>query len=450
MNGFAENLKNLCDERSVCILGYGREGRSTLGMIKKYCRPRTLTVCDLNAPDDIGYGDVRIITGDKYQSCLDDFDTVFKSPGVALDKDISRYSCKITSQTQVFTECFRDRIIGITGTKGKSTVSSLIYHILDRSGRNALLAGNIGIPVFDIAGKMRDDTVAVIEFSCHQLEHMTVSPHISVMLNLYEEHLDRYGTLERYAAAKSNIWLHQNKDDILVCNSGIMPEDISSEAVSVSGCDPDADIYVNNATVFFHGAPVFDIPVNDLKLHGVHNHYNIAVAYCICKMLGVSDESFRDAVCDFRPLDHRLKYVCTAGGVRYYDDSISTAAETAIEAVRSIENTGTVLIGGMDRGIDYSSLIDFLGSETVNVICMEASGKRIYDQIMRSGFSGKDRVFYTEHLEEAVKLASEITKSGESCILSPAAASYGIFSNFEERGDRFTELVNELREADGQ
>jgi UDP-N-acetylmuramoylalanine--D-glutamate ligase len=388
-----------------------------------------------NLPENI-----EIISGETYQDNLDDFDIVFKSPGIVLKKT----GCNITSETQVFFEFFRSQIVGITGTKGKSTVSSLIYHILRESGRDCRLAGNIGIPVFDIAEDITPETIIVCELSCHQLEYMTVSPHIAVMLNLYEEHLDHYGTMEKYAAAKENIYLHQESGDRLFCNYEILPDDIESAAFSISNTDRKAEFFVENGKLTCNMGPVYSIPTDKIKLLGEHNHYNIAMAYLVCNIYGISDEEFSNALGTFNPLAHRLEFVAEINGIRYYDDSISTACATAIEAIRSVPNPGTILIGGMDRGIDYTSLVEFLNETDINVICMENSGKRIFDMINNSEFNNPERVYYAAHLEEAVKLASEITPAGKSCILSPAAASYGIFKNFEERGDAFKQLVSSI------
>lgn len=447
MNNFAEHLKSCTDNKKVCLLGFGREGKSTYRMLEKYCSCSSVTICDLNAVDREANNlpdSVEIITGENYQDCLDSFDVVFKSPGIVLKKDISDLKCTITSETQVFFECFRSQIAGITGTKGKSTVSSLIYHILRESGMDCLFAGNIGIPVFDIAEKVNDKTIIVCELSCHQLEYMTVSPKIAVMLNLYEEHLDHYGTMEKYAAAKRNIYLHQTSGDKLFCNYDIRPEHTASTVFTLSPNNRKSEFHIENGRLTCNLGPIYKIPQDKIKLLGVHNHYNIAIAFLVCSMLGIDEKEFDSALCTFNPLPHRLEFTAEKNGVRYYDDSISTACATAIEAIKSVPHTGTVLIGGMDRGIDYSELIDFLSATDINIICMEISGRRILDTVKSMDFSRPERVYYAEHLEEAVKLASEITEKGKSCILSPAAASYGIFRNFEERGDAFQKLVNAL------
>ncbi len=447
MNKFCEYIKHYTEGKTVCILGFGREGKSTYRILEKYCSPKAVAIADLNPVDREANGlaeSVELICGKGYQGCLDRFDMVFKSPGIVLEKSLSELKCMITCETQVFFEVYREQIIGITGTKGKSTVTSLIYHVLHESGVDCRIAGNIGIPVFDIAEGMNDDTVVVCELSCHQLEYMTVSPSSAVFLNLYEEHLDHYGTMENYYNAKKNIYLHQDVCDVLWCNHDIASDDMPSIVVTVSNTNESADVYVSDGIVYDSDDEEYEIPVDDIKLLGTHNHYNIAIAWDVCKDL-VEEEDFTKALCSFDPLAHRLEFVDTVRGIRWYDDSISTACATAISALQSVPAVGTILIGGMDRGIDYQPLVDFLADFDVRVICMEASGKRVYDMIQASGsFNNKERVHYADHLEDAVMLAAEITPEGMSCVMSPAAASYGIFKNFEERGDAFKALVAEL------
>ncbi|MBR2955542.1 MAG: UDP-N-acetylmuramoyl-L-alanine--D-glutamate ligase [Ruminococcus sp.] len=442
-----EYIQNYTAGKSVCILGFGREGKSTYNILKKYCTPSEIAICDLynvdreanNLPDD-----VKLICGESYQECLDDFDMVFKSPGIVLKKQPKELKCLITSETQVFFEVYREQIIGITGTKGKSTVTSLIYHILKENGKDCRLAGNIGIPVFDIAEGMTEDTLVVCELSCHQLEYMTVSPACAVFLNLFEEHLDHYGTMENYRKAKKNIYIHQQDGDCLLIESTIAPRLSNAYVYSISAEDSKADIYVSNGIIDNNNSgDTYIIPTEKIKLLGIHNHYNIAVAHFITAPF-VNFKEFETALSSFNPLAHRLEFVGNIKGIRWYDDSISTACATAIEAVKSVPDAKTILIGGMDRGIDYTTLVDYFKDCDINVICMEASGKRVYDMIQKADYADLSRIHLVEHLEDAVKLAAEITPEGMSCVLSPAAASYGIFKNFEERGDAFKECVIKL------
>ena len=445
MSVFSEYLSQYTNGKTVCILGFGREGRSTYNKLVQYCSPAKITICDLN-PLDREKNDlpdsVDIITGKDYQSCLDSFDIVFKSPGIVLDKHPSELRCEITSETQVFFTVYREQIIGISGTKGKSTVTSLIFHILRNSGIDAHIAGNIGIPVFEIADQMTRDSIVVCELSCHQLEYMTVSPATAVFLNLYEEHLDHYGSMENYYNAKKNIYLHQLPTDTLIINSAIRPDNIAPEIITVSNSDSSADIFVDGGIVKGISDGDYTIPVDSIKLLGIHNHYNIGIACEVCRRY-VTEKQFTEGLCSFSPLAHRLEYVGVYRDIRWYDDSISTACATACEAVKSVPECACILIGGMDRGIDYTPLVDFLVNSDVQVICMETSGKRVYD--MLSLKAPADRLHYVPHLDDAVALAAEITAPGKSCVLSPAAASYGIFKNFEERGDAFKELVKKLK-----
>ena len=268
MNDFAQYISRYTEGKSVCILGFGREGRSTYRILERYCSPSSLAIADLNPIDREASSlpeSVELICGEEYQDCLDRFDLVFKSPGIVLKKQPSQLSCTITSETQVFFEVFRDQIIGVTGTKGKSTTSSLIYHIFRESGFDTRLAGNIGIPVFDIAEGIEDDTIVVCELSCHQLEYMTVSPKYAVFLNLYEEHLDHYGTMERYYAAKKNIYLHQRYSDELIIGMDIIPDDIAQKVTSLSNTFPYADVFVKNGVINDDDFHEYQIPESHIK-----------------------------------------------------------------------------------------------------------------------------------------------------------------------------------------
>lgn len=385
-------------KKRILIWGYGREGRSTERFLSKYCDPLS----------------VDIFEGQRSDICDDDYDYVVKSPGIAMDEDNEKY----TSQTQIFLECFRDRTIGITGTKGKSTTSALMHHVLVRGGKKAILLGNIGAPCLDYFGQMTgdDEIIAVFEMSCHQLAHLTVSPHIAFFLNLYEEHLDYYKTLDKYFDAKAHIARFMTASDNLFAGDNVPP--LSTKAA---------------VTVIDHT----DIPSYDLRILGHHNDLNAHFVYTAASTLfGLEDKVIFDALSDFEGLPHRLQYIGTKDGIDFYDDSISTIPSATIQALSSVPNAKTVLIGGMDRGIDYGELTGFIDSNGgYEYIFAYASGKRIYDSIKKA-----ENCHLVKDLAEAVKLGISLTPAGHALILSPAAASYGDFKNFEERGDAFRNL----------
>lgn len=439
-------LKQLVTDKNILVLGYGREGRSTLRRLLQTGTYASLTIADQSdiSPEDPS---VRVLSGPAYMDSLDDYDLVFKSPGIVLPRDPSEYRCRFTSQMEIFMTACREQVIGITGTKGKSTVTTLLYHILKKNGRDAVLAGNIGIPAFDILEKVNAKTKIICELSCHQLEYIHVSPHIAVLLNIHEEHLDHYGTMEKYIHSKQQIYLHQKPEDLLICHLDSLPavDVCQSRIYTVSDHLSTADIVLNGTRVRFHERD-FQIPSDEIHLLGHHNHMDIAFDYALCHILGLSDTEIETALKSYEPLPHRLRYIGEHNHIRYYDDSISTIGDTTIQALKSVPNVGSVLIGGMDRGIEYDDLITWLSDHPVpHIILMSDTGKRIYREIQQRypDFSSPERLVLVNTLEDAVAAAKTLTAPGAACVLSPAAASYGFFKNFEERGDVFSKLALE-------
>ncbi len=382
--------------KRILIWGYGREGRSTERFLHDFCTPKC----------------VDVFEGKREDIDEDLYDHIIKSPGIVMEDDDSRY----TSQTQIFLESFRKNTIGITGTKGKSTTSALMYHVLKAAGKKTILLGNIGEPCLDHFGEIDDETIVVFEMSCHQLAHVTVSPHIAVFLNLFEEHLDYYKTFERYFAAKANIAKYQTDGDFLFAGSAVPKLPGSASITKIDSAD---------------------VPGYDLGIRGHHNDYNAHFVYTIASsVFHIEDAVIRSALSDFRGLAHRLQFIGSRGGIDFYDDSISTIPNATIQALSSVPNAKTVIIGGMDRGINYDILIDHINSrKEYNYILAYASGKRIYESLNKS-----DNCFLVSDLKEAVDTAVSVTKPGDAVILSPASASYDHFKNFEERGDTFRKL----------
>lgn len=385
------------ENKKVLIWGYGREGKSTENFLKKKCE-------NVN---------IEIFEGKREEFSLEDYDYVIKSPGIPCFESDER----LTNQTQLFLEEFSSQVIGITGTKGKSTTASMLYHVLKECNKDTILVGNIGLPCLDHFDEITENTAIVFEMSCHQLNNITVSPHVAVILNLYQEHLDYYDTCDRYYAAKKNITKYQKKEDFLIMGDNV--GDVQTDAsVNVFWQDKDYDI--------------------ELSIPGKHNKYNAEIVKYISQfILGCSVDEILSAMKGFKGLAHRMEAAGVYKGIAFIDDSISTIPEAAICAANSIEGAQTMLIGGMDRGIDYELLVKFIEARPeLKFICAYASGERIYEQVKVC-----DNTYCVKDLEEAIKLAYDITEAGHSCILSPAAASYGYFKNFEERGDRFKELV---------
>ena len=378
--------------KKVLLLGFGLEGQSTLRMLKKLNCCKSITVWE------------------KYQHTDDlppsnECDIIVKSPGIPLFKSYNDVDLRITGQADLFLRfCENTPVVGITGTKGKSTTASLLHHILTECNIPSKLIGNIGVPPLDVAHELtgeESDDVIVMELSCHQLEYVKASPKIAILLNIYEEHLDHYIDFAHYRAAKENIYRFQQDGDIL-----IRGEDVDCSEIDFS----------------------------QAKLRGKHNLHNIAVAIKAAELFGAKKNEAIKAGCGFGGLEHRLELFCEIDGVLWVNDSISTVPEAAIAAAEAFPEMDTLIIGGMDRGVDYSSLTAFLQTSQnahINVIALPDSGHKLVQNLPRA-YKAKD-------LNDGVNYAKRITR--RCCVLSPAAASYGFYKNFEERGKHFKELV---------
>lgn len=407
-------IAKMLNGKSILILGFGREGKSTYEFIKKYVKYTSLGIADKNeikVPE-------KVYFGENYLDAVLEYDVVIKSPGIPFF-GIENEKAIITSQTDLILKANRENVIGVTGTKGKSTTTTLIFNILNQAGKDVRLIGNIGVPPLSCLDDINDDTILVCEMSSHQLENLTVSPHIAVILNIFEEHLDHYNSYEDYQLAKVNVFRYQNSNDVVVYN---MENKLVKDYV---------EKYAKGEKIGFPYE--YDV---ETALLGEHNKKNIMAARLVAKQFRVDEEDIKHTVKNFSGLAHRLEFVGEFNGVKYYNDSISTIPEATINAIKSIENVNTVIIGGMDRGIHYDEFATYLENSGVeNIILAYDTGKRIYEK-MNNG-----KAILVKDLEEAVEVAKKVTKKGMACLLSPAAASYGFFKNFEERGERFKELI---------
>ncbi len=399
-----KTVEKLKDKR-ILIWGYGREGKSTEKFIQEYCQPAS----------------VEVFEGPRSGVQDENYDYIFVSPGICYEEDAPEFTnTKFTSQTELFLEEFGPQTVGITGTKGKSTTSSMLYRVLEAcSGRKTYLMGNIGKPCWDYLAEMDENSIAVFELSCHQCQRLQADPHIAVFLDLYEDHLDRYHVMEHYFDAKSGITKHQTEGDYLFVGANV-PE-LHTKAQKQTVTLPEGEQY-------------------ELLVPGAHNQLNAQFVRVIAEtVFHCKEAEIRKALAGFGGLPHRLENCGCIDGVDYYDDSISTIPEATIRALGSVKNAKTALVGGMDRGIDYDILIDFIREHgEFEFILAYESGKRILEAV-------KDcpNVHYVEDLAAQVKLAKEITPKGSAVIMSNAAASYGYFKNFEERGDVFRQLIQE-------
>lgn len=440
------DLINYFQNKKILILGFGREGQSTYKLIRKYIKEQTLYIADRKENFEKDYEflsqdkNIKCISGESYLENLEGYDLIMKSPGISfVGLDTSKFYNNIKSQLELLLEFFDMFTIGITGTKGKSTTSSLIYKVLKEQNVKSMLLGNIGVPVFDYIDTIPDDTTLILEMSSHQLEYMKLSPNISILLNIYPEHLDHYESFEKYAEAKCNIFKYQKKSDYFIYNSDdetinkfLKDEEAKKYKVSLKG---NGDIYLKGENIYFKDKEIYktNTPRN---LLGEYNLNNIMFVLAVSEILKLDISKTIKSISDFKTLEHRLEFVGEYNGILYYDNSIATIPKATIEAVKALKNVDTLIIGGMDRGLDYTDFVKFLNeSDISNIICMPKTGHDIAKKLK----DGKAYVVNT--LDEAVEIAKKHTTKGRVCLLSPAAASYGFFKNFEEKGNIYKELV---------
>lgn len=437
--------------KNLLILGFGLEGQSTYRFLRQHLPGQPLTIADQNdlSSHPLLQNDqnLTLISGPNYLQNLANYDLILKSPGISFkDLDYSSFQDKITSQLELILEVDRENIIGITGTKGKSTTSSLIYAILQANGCDSRLLGNIGTPIFDEIEHISADTLLVLEMSSHQLEFIKTSPHIGAILNLFEDHLDAAGSVEHYHWSKLNLFRHMTANDLAIycadnhaLQNRLAHEDFRAQLISVSIDDNiSANVELRDGQVYCHETPLYN-SADQRHLLGQHNLENIMVALAIAHFLGLDPKISQTAVNNFQPLEHRLEKVATINGITYYNDVIATIPAATINAVQSLKNVNTLIFGGLDRGIDYQGFINFLNrSDIEHFICMPSTGHIIGKQLDPA------RTHFVDTLEEAVALANKITKPGTICLLSPAAASYEFYKNFQEKGRAYKQLVHQL------
>jgi UDP-N-acetylmuramoylalanine--D-glutamate ligase len=457
-----ELIKTLFEHKNLALLGFGREGRSSYNLIRKVFPLKTITIIDENEEirnDAILKNDseIQFITGESCMQMIDDFDVAIKSPGIpsnTLPKELKRVY--LTSQTDIFLQCYGQQAIGITGTKGKSTTSSLVFHILQSAGIKTLLVGNIGIPPFDCIGEIVPDTKIVMELSSHQLEYISHAPHIAVFLNLFQEHLDHYYTYEEYQSAKFNIGKYQNVTDFFIYNAdnktllqllersgkpvqNMLAFSLEAEALAAIRINKQwVELHNNNAV-----KRLYDTSQGQ-PLKGHHNLYNIMAAAAACYLIGASNENISSGIRSFKGLEHRIELVGNFNNIIWYNDSIATIPEATIEAVRTLQIVDTLILGGFDRGIEYNVLYPFLNTCGIsNIIFVGKAGFRMMNEFNDYGIEHIN-IYTADNYDQVVTLACEITRNGKICLLSPAAASYDMFDNFEERGNTYKKNVREF------
>ncbi|MEA2088658.1 MAG: UDP-N-acetylmuramoyl-L-alanine--D-glutamate ligase, partial [Patescibacteria group bacterium] len=448
-------------QKKIVILGFGLEGLSVLKFLRSLDKEKQIIVADKKNFTDFKKSIPKIILKDKniqfclgknYLDCLKSAEVIIKSPGINVAKIKEIQKAKkagsiITSATNLFLENIKGKVIGITGTKGKSTTASLIYDILKKAKFKTYLCGNIGNPVFDYLKRDSKDSYFVIELSSYQLEDLKKAPYISIFTSFFPDHLDYHGDLEKYFKAKTNIFsrktkavynakfkkiknfLEKNKKNILY------PYNNKTNYIS-----KDNYLTLNSKKIF---------SLNSLKLKGAHNKENILAAAIIAKILKIDAKIIKKAVLNFKALEHRLENIGKFKKICFYNDSASVTPESTIEAIKTLGrgNIDTIILGGLDRGYNFDGLVkNILKAEIKNIIFFKNSDKNIWKSLKKIYQKSDKKCSLPEkkqikNMNDCVQQCFKITSPEKICLLSPASPSYLSFKNFKDRGDQFKKEV---------
>ena len=422
--------------KNIAILGFWLEGKSTLNfLLNNNFAFNKLSVLDMKAQPWLETMGVALETGEHYLEHLDQFDVIFKSAGVPYSPELLRYQDKILTQMQFFFGNYQGKVIAITGSKGKSTMTSLIFSLLKNAGYRVKLVGNIGNPVLEEIDFAEESDFVVCELSSYMLERLEKKNYLSVLGNIFPEHMDWHGGFEKYVKAKLNILKGSEFNIVLqktVEEYGLATAYENIETYWIWGKTSWANGY------FIHEMQEL-FPTEDKLLLGEHNTQNIAAAIAVALKIGVSMEVIHDTIKNFTGLPHRLQFVGEFQGIHFYDDAISTTPESTLEALKTFwKRIGTLFLGGTDRGYDFRLLMEKVQEYWIqNLVFFPPSGEKMARLL--PDFKGK--VLHTDDMQAAVAFAFQYTEPGKICLLSTASPSYSIWKNFEEKGDLFQKAI---------
>lgn len=397
--------------------------------------------------------EAEIVIGDFPEELFDGLDLVILSPGVPLDLSVvetmKEKGIPVTGEVELAYEYGKGDVLAITGTNGKTTTTTLLGEIMGAHREEVFVVGNIGNPYTVAADRMTDKSVAVAEMSSFQLETVTrFRPKVSAILNFTPDHLNRHHTMENYVDAKKNIAKNQTAEDFCILNyederTREFGRKVAAQVLYFSSQRKiKRGIYLEDGNIIYKNPKeILICNVNELRLLGTHNYENYMAAIAMAAVYGVPVETIRKAVKAFKGVEHRIEYVMEKEGVAYYNDSKGTNPDAAIKGIQAM-NRPTVLIGGgYDKGSDYTQWILSFDGKVKKLILLGQTKEKIAEDARKCGFY--DYVL-TDTFEEAVLLAAKTAERGDAVLLSPACASWGMFPNYEVRGDKFKEIVNSL------
>ena len=460
-NDKLEEFNDFLDGKQVAIIGMGVSNIPLLDYF--YDKNAKVTVFSTNILSDeimekINKYRYEVELGEDNLSRLKGFDIIFRSPSALPTKHEFQSEVKkgaiLTSEIEMVLKLAPCKIIGVTGTEGKTTTTSLIYEICKKAGYNCFLGGNIGKPIFTKINQMKPEDIVILELSSFQLMGMTVSPNIAVVTNIFPDHLNVHKSYEEYQDAKKSIFRNQTEEGIVILNKDNeitekFADEVKGKTIFFSSTKKLKNGYVYDREDGFikkctDGKCEKILNKNDIKLRGIHNYENICAALAATETVA-SKEAQIEAVKNFKGVEHRLEFVREIDGVKYYNDSIGTSPASTIAGLNAFDENIILLAGGSDKGLDYKEIGEVIAKKVGTLILTGPTAQKIEEATKQALSEEKSiKIIHTNNLEESVRVAKEKARSGDIVLLSPASASFDSFKNFEERGNYFKTLVNNL------
>lgn len=443
--------------KKIFILGMARSGYEAAKLLAPN---NNVLVTDMKEQDEEKVKELNslgvnvVITNEPVNLLDDSFDYLVKNPGIKFEhpcvEKAESLNIPVINEVEVAYHFLPDdvKIIGITGSNGKTTTTTLTYEFLKEANYPVHLGGNIGVPVCALVNNVKNKDILVLEISGHQLHDM---PHfktnIGVMTNLSEVHIDHFGTYENYKKNKARIFQHHTDNEIAILN--LENEDVINETKNINSkkiyfsSKKEADIYLKDNSIYYFDEKIID--VNDIRLKGIHNIENIMCAIGATKQFGIDNESIKNVLTKFAGVEHRIEFVDKIKTREFYNDSKSTNVKSTQVALSAFKSPVILLLGGLDRGLPFDGLKDYL-THVTHIVCYGETKNIIKE------FADSINVDCTvvDTLEVAVKVAYDISEENDTILLSPACASWDQYKDFEERGKEFKKIVEKLKEENNE
>ena len=404
---------------------------------------------DKNLIDKLNTYKIKYYNKENAFDYLHGFDIIFRSPSILPTRKelviAKEEGAVITSEIRELLHLAPCKVIGVTGSDGKTTTTTLINEILKANSYHTFLGGNIGTPLFTKLPEMKKEDIIVLELSSFQLMDMDISPDISIITNIAENHLDIHSSFEEYIDAKKNIFKYQDNKGILVTNAD---NEITNkfkgngETRYFSRSKQTNYFYTDGTYIYYNGKKILN--KNDIKLRGIHNLENIATALTAIIDLIDLDKSI-EVIKNFNGVEHRLEFVREINNVKWYNDSVSSSPTRTIAGLYSYDEKIVLIAGGYDKHLDYTNIAKPILDKVTKLILMGDTKEKIYNAVTTSGMNPNIEIYKCNTLQEVVDKAKEVAIPGEIVLFSPASASFDMFKNFADRGNQFKDLVNKLK-----